>query len=107
MPRNDSTPGSALYRVPLKLNRTPDTRWSRLFRANWDSPPSFTTMHRPGIGSVVGDTIVLDGTTIEELERYHAKTLKLAVDVTNQQVATEVAREQASAELKATTEEGA
>ena len=42
-------------------------------------------MHRPGIASVYGSTIVLNGTTIEEVERTHQKTLKLAVDETNRQ----------------------
>lgn len=40
-------------------------------------------MHRPGIASVVGDTIVLDGTTLDELEKVHVKTLKLCVEQTN------------------------
>lgn len=40
-------------------------------------------MHRPGIASVYGNKMYLDGTTIEEVERYHKKTLKLAVDVAN------------------------
>lgn len=42
-------------------------------------------MHRPGIARVVGDQIVLDGTTVEEVRRYHLTTLKLAVKVTNEQ----------------------
>ncbi len=41
-------------------------------------------MHRPGIASVQGDRIVLDGTTIDELERYHLKTLKLVVRQLNE-----------------------
>ncbi len=30
-PRNDGTPGSALYRVPITLSVTPDHLWSELF----------------------------------------------------------------------------
>ena len=41
-------------------------------------------MHRPGICRVSGDTAILDGTTMEELEKYHLKTLKLALQVTNE-----------------------
>lgn len=41
-------------------------------------------MHRPGIARVEGDRIILDGTTIEEVERYHLKTLKLAVERANE-----------------------
>lgn len=84
-PRNDGTPGSALYSIPFSLSETPDTEWSRLFVRNWDNPPSFTTMHRPRIASVYGAKVVLNRTTIEEVERYHEKTLQLAVSVTNQQ----------------------
>ena len=51
-------------------------------------------MHRPGIASVVGDRIVLDGTTIEELERYHLKTLKLVIGQLNVALAAHREREQ-------------
>lgn len=44
-------------------------------------------MHRPGIASVQGDRIVLDGTTIEELEKYHLQTLKLVVRQLNEHTA--------------------
>ena len=40
-------------------------------------------MHRPGIARVIGDRIILDGTTIEEVERYHSATLQLAVEEAN------------------------
>ena len=40
-------------------------------------------MHRPGIATVSGSTITLNGTTIEEVERYHRDTLQLAVNQTN------------------------
>lgn len=83
-PRNDGTRGIALYRVPLLLNRVPPAEWSRAFPAAWNSPPAFTTMHRPGIASVNGNRIVLDGTTIEELEQYHLTTLKLVVRQLNE-----------------------
>lgn len=82
-PRNDGSRGSALYRVPLKLSATPDRIWAELFVQHWNSPPRFTTMHRPGIASVSADRIVLDGTTMDEVERYHVETLRLVVDATN------------------------
>jgi hypothetical protein len=83
-PRDDGTRGSALYAVPLRLSRRPPADWATLFVHNWDRPPSFSTMHRPGICRVSGDTAILDGTTMEELEKYHLKTLKLALQVTNE-----------------------
>jgi hypothetical protein len=50
-------------------------------------------MHRPGIARVSSDRIILDGTTIEEVERYHLETLKLAVSATNEEYEALVARE--------------
>jgi TIR domain len=84
-PRNDGTPGSALYSIPFALSRTPPTEWRQLFTESWNHPPSFTTAHRPGIAKIYGTTITLDGTTIEEVERYHRDTLQLAVAETNRQ----------------------
>jgi TIR domain-containing protein len=86
-PLNDGSRGSALYRVPLQLSRRPSRVWAELFKRNWDGPPSFTTMHRPGIGSVQGDTVVLDSTTMDELETVHLSTLRAVMDKTNADVA--------------------
>jgi hypothetical protein len=44
-------------------------------------------MHRPGIASVQGDRVVLDGTTVEEVEKYHRDTLILVVKTVNEAVA--------------------
>jgi hypothetical protein len=86
-PLNDGSPGSALYRVPIKLSEAPSQLWGEVAVQVWDRPPSYTTMHRPGIAYIEGDSFVLDGTTLEEVEQYHAETLKLVVDRTNQEVA--------------------
>ena len=83
-PRNDGTRGSALYKIPFELNRTPNYEWRELFVNAWNHPPIFSTMHRPGIASAYGNQVILDGTTIEEVEKYHKDTLKLAVEVANQ-----------------------
>ena len=40
-------------------------------------------MHRPGIASVIGNRIILDGTTIDEVKEFHRDTLKLCVDEAN------------------------
>jgi hypothetical protein len=82
-PRNDGTRGSGLYKIPFELNKTPRQEWVNLFIQAFNHPREFTSMHRPGIASVYGNKIYLDGTTIEEVERYHKKTLKLAVDAAN------------------------
>jgi hypothetical protein len=61
-------------------------------------------MHRPGIARVHGDRIILDGTTMEEVERYHAKTLKLALEKTNEEAAAEEERQRLLAEQKRKSE---
>ena len=83
VPSMDGTAGSALYKIPFRLNRRPSELWSQLFLRAWSSPPEFTTMHRFGIAEVIGDKIILDGTTIEEVQEYHRKTLVLCVDKAN------------------------
>lgn len=85
VPRNDGTPGSALYDVPLKLNRMPSAVWADILVRTWDRPPNWSTMHRPGIASVAGARIWLRGTTIEEIEKHHLATLKLCVGVANKE----------------------
>ena len=40
-------------------------------------------MHRPGIARVYGDKVVLHGTTVDEVEKYHRETLLLAADEAN------------------------
>jgi len=83
LPLNDGSRGSALYKIPFELNKRPDYEWINLFIQAWNRPSRFTSMHRPGIASVYGNKIVLDGTTIEEVEKYHKDTLKLAVSTAN------------------------
>lgn len=88
IPKMDGTRGSALYSIPFQLSRTPSRLWSQLFISSWNMPPSFSTMHRPGIASVVGSKIVLNGTTIDEVKKYHRDTLMLCVEEANKQEAT-------------------
>jgi hypothetical protein len=91
-PRNDGTPGSALYRVPFQLSRRPSADWARHFVQTWDRPPSFSTMHRPGIARIEDDRIILDGTTVEEVEKTHRDTLKVVLDKVDQDAAEHEAR---------------
>jgi hypothetical protein len=100
-PRNDGSRGSALYRIPLRLSRKPSPVWARHFVETWNRPPRWTTMHRPGIASVSGDTVILDGTTMEELERYHVETLRHVVEKVNADVAEHERQERARAEREA------
>ncbi|KNZ41851.1 toll/interleukin-1 receptor domain-containing protein [Acetobacterium bakii] len=84
LPKMNGTRGSALYKIPFKLSDYPSGMWCKFFISAWVSPSSFTTMHRPDIAGIFGDEIILDGTTIEEVEKYHHKTLLLAVDKANE-----------------------
>jgi hypothetical protein len=84
-PRNDGTPGCALYAIPFALSRRPPAEWGAAFIKNWNHPPRFTSMHRPGIASLRGAVVTLNGTTIEEVEKYHRETLQLAVSESNKQ----------------------
>ena len=86
-PKGDGTRGSALYRIPFRLTRRPPAEWSEFFVEAWNHPKSFTSMHRPGIAHVAGDTVVLDGTTVDEVERYHRDTLILATQEADERYA--------------------
>ena len=85
VPRGDGTAGSALYRVPFRLSHHPPAKWAHLFVHAWNYPSSFTTAHRFGIASVIGDRVILDGTTVEEVEKSHRSTLILAAEEANRQ----------------------
>ena len=87
VPKMDGTPGSALYTIPFKLNKRPSSIWNQLFVENWNSPPRYTTMHRPKIAIVRGNKIILNGTTIDEVQKYHRDTLILCVEESNKQEA--------------------
>lgn len=83
LPRMDGRAGSALYRVPLKLSRAPPHEWSQYFIQAFNHPSEWTSMHRPGIASVSGQRVLLNGTSVDEIKKYHHKTLALATDVAN------------------------
>lgn len=83
MPLNDGSYGSALYKIPFELNKHPQSDWVKIFIATWNNPPKYTSMHRPGIAQVIGNKIILNGTSIEEVEKYHKETLKISVEVAN------------------------
>lgn len=102
VPKMDGTRGSALYKVPFRLSRTPSDLWCRLFMEAWKYPPRFSTMHRFGIASVVGDEIVLNGTTMEEVRDYHRETLILCVDEANKKEAEIKRKEQERREREET-----
>ncbi|HWN43800.1 MAG TPA: toll/interleukin-1 receptor domain-containing protein [Thermoanaerobaculia bacterium] len=86
-PRADGTQGSALYSIPFRFSRHPPSEWAKLFVYAWDHPTSYTSMHRPGIARTLDDKVILEGTTVDEVEKYHRNTLLLAADQANQRYA--------------------
>lgn len=103
-PRNDGGRGSALYAVPIRLSRSLSSEEARVLTAIWDRPPRFTTMHRPGIAHVYGDRIVLDGTTVDEVAKYHVATLVAVVERFNGDVAPAVELDERAAEASTQAE---
>lgn len=82
-PRGDGTPGSALYLVQLVLSRTPSQVWAAAFTERWNNA-FFSTLHRPGIGSVRGNRVLLDGTTVDEVAAHHLSSVQKAVEYANE-----------------------
>jgi hypothetical protein len=100
-PRSDGTAGSRLYSVPIKLNRSATSIEAQLLLEHWDRPAVTPTRHRPGILRVTGSTVVLDGTTIEEIRGFHAKTLKQVIGLVNLEIAEFAAADAALAQAEA------
>lgn len=101
LPRLDGTRGSALYKIPFLLSRAPSRLWREIFVQQWNGH-LFSTMHRPGIASVQGSKIILDGTTIEEVRDYHRRSLKICVEEANrleEQILAERKRQKAQKEM--------
>ncbi len=99
-PRNDGTRGSALYTVPFRLSKPVSHDWAAVFEQVWNHPPQFTTLHRPGIAHARGNRIVLNGTTIDEVQRVHRDTLILCVTETNRIAAEHEQRQRADREAR-------
>ncbi len=47
-PRNDGSPGSGLYEVPIRLSARPSNTWERLFVARGTARPSSQQCTGPG-----------------------------------------------------------
>ena len=85
VPKMDGTRGSGLYSIPFLLNQCPSREWCEIFINKWDHPRRYSTMHRPGIAKIVEDKIILEGTTIQEVKKYHRDTLIMCVNDTNEE----------------------
>jgi hypothetical protein len=105
MPRNDGSPAGALYSIPLKLSAAPPREWVTIFVDAFDHPSEVSSMHRPGIASVSGSRLSLDGTTIEELDKYHKTTLLSALAVANREYLAMVAKQRAETDRRVQADE--
>ena len=99
-PTMDGTPGCALYKIPFRLSRKPSDLWCKIFLQKWKMPSCYTSMHSPDIASIQADKIILDRTTIEEVEKYHRETLILCVNETNKREQELIEEQKKLAELK-------
>jgi hypothetical protein len=82
-PPHGGTPRSEHYVVPLRLTREPSALWTLHFIHYWGHPPRSTSKHRRRIASVQGDSVILNGTTLDEVQRYQMATLKLVIERAN------------------------
>jgi hypothetical protein len=78
-----SIPNTPLFKIYVELNQAPPSKWGEMFEAHWHRPRQWTSMHRHSIASVTGKYILLNGTTIEEIDKYHKATLKICVEDAN------------------------
>lgn len=94
VPKMDGSRGCALYKIPFLLSKEPSALWRKIFLLTWDRPPKFTMRHRPGIASIYGNKILLDGTTIEEVKDFHRETLLLCIEIANKKEAEVISEKQ-------------
>jgi hypothetical protein len=104
-PRNDGTAGGALYAIPIKLSASPRDEWRIFFLEAFDDPSQHDEAHRRGIASFREGRIILDGTTMEELETTHIATLKLTVEQANRKYADLLVQRRATSERQRQDEE--
>jgi hypothetical protein len=73
--------------LPFRLSRPPSPQWARHFVPTWENPPRSATQHRAKLARVEGDRIIVDGTTVEEVARFHRDTLKIVLAKVNDDIA--------------------
>ena len=75
-----------VYTVVFQLSEEPSARWGDFFVHFWDRPQVAYAQshHRPGMASVVANRLVLEETTIDEVEGYHLPVIKAAVRMANE-----------------------
>ena len=91
-----------VYSVVFQLSEEPSARWGDYLVHFWDRPqvPYSHGHHRPGMTSVVGNKVILEETTIDEVEGFHLPVLKAAVRMANDAEARSVVEDQRRAERR-------
>jgi len=94
--------GRTVYDVPLQLSRRVPKEWAQYFLCAWHRGPKISAEHRPVVVNVGADRIVLEGTTIDEVEQF-LELIKFAISEANQKSyheATELQEEEIIAQQK-------
>ena len=91
-----------VYSVVFQLSEEPSARWGDYLVHFWDRPqvPYSQGHHRPGMVSVVGNRLILEETTIDEVEGFHLPVLKAAVRMANDAEARSVVEDHRRAERR-------
>ncbi len=83
----ESNDGSRnVYTVVFQLSEEPSARWGDFFVHFWDRPQVAYSQshHRPGMVSVVSNRLILEETTIDEVEGFHLPVIKAALRMANE-----------------------
>ncbi|MGH2684007.1 MAG: hypothetical protein ACRDJP_00880 [Actinomycetota bacterium] len=85
-PSDNSDGSRGVYTVVFQLSYEPSARWGDYLVHYWDRPQVAYAQgkHRPGMVSVVANRLMMEETTIDEVEGFHLPVLKAAVRMANE-----------------------
>lgn len=85
-PSENSDGTRGVYTVVFQLSHEPSARWGDYMVHFWDRPQVAYSQgkHRPGMVSVVANRLMMEETTIDEVEGFHLPVLKAAVRMANE-----------------------
>ena len=101
-PGENADGSRGVYTVVFQLSHEPSARWGDYFVHFWDRPQvSYAHgKHRPGMASVVANRLMLEETTIDEVEGFHLPVLKAALRMANDAEARAVVEDHRRAERR-------
>ena len=85
-PSDNSDGSRGVYTVVFQLSHEPSARWGDFLIHFWDRPQVAYAQgkHRPGMVNVVANRLMMEETTIDEVEGFHLPVLKAAVRMANE-----------------------